>query len=85
MAEFAQAIALSFNRLLVLGCEIALKRVISITSSTGMSIFDFFGKFFFCISGAFCFNFSLDFLFNVSLAFLLAFLLYISSLLQVSL
>ena len=47
MAEFARAIALSFNRLLVLGCEIALKRVISITSSTGMSIFYFFGKFFF--------------------------------------
>ena len=85
MAEFAQAIALYFNHLLVLGCEIGLKPVISITSSTGMSIFDFFGNFFICISGAFRFNFSSDFLVNVSIGFFLAFLLYISSFLLVSL
>ena len=68
MAEFARAIALSFNRLLVLGCEIGLKPVISITSSTGMSIFDFLGKFFILISGVFRFNFFLDLLVNVSIA-----------------
>ena len=69
MAEFGRAIALSFNHLLVLRCEIALKPVISITSSMGMSIFDFFGKLFIRISDAFRFNFSLDFLVNVSIAF----------------
>ena len=85
MAEFARAIVLSFNRLLVLRCEIALKSVISKTSSTGMSVFDFFGTFFIRISVAFRFNFSLDFLVKVSIAFFLAFLLYISSFLLVSL